>query len=454
MEDLTTLCQNELIKNPKIIDNLSHVPYRLIKRVFEVIHIKVDQLLMIERSNVFYIFEDDDIWLGLLKSEFPGNVHDSFISDGKVIREYYTREFAPVMETLSPLERERFKLCLHEKLRRDLETGKYRIPYRMLYFQYQEDIKRREAESAEKLRLTVQKINKERERKQTAVVDYSYILKSRRHGSRKRVVFWGPGSEGQTFGSSSQRQKKMITMTMTKKPERLAFGGAAGGLVQQNCYNNSPGEKVGANPGDAGHNPCGVPVNKERESSGCTASVSQLQQVVHPTRAPVARRQHPKDQNIFLSTIKKRPPSVPRTHEPISALKTKHVRDNTSATSAQPHIGTKKKRSLIFNSSGDRPTPVIRVRTRVRSNLGGRANDTDRTPSMPSTETEATTMTMTAITSTQARIKESDEASSLGEGNRANSSLTTLHNTRDSPPSTSKKRKVTTLKNYLTRHQK
>ena len=162
MEDLTTLCQNELIKNPKIIDNLSHVPYRLIKRVFEVIHIKVDQLLMIERSNVFYIFEDDDIWLGLLKSEFPGNVHDSFISDGKVIREYYTREFAPVMETLSPLERERFKLCLHEKLRRDLETGKYRIPYRMLYFQYQEDIKRREAESAEKLRLTVQKINKER----------------------------------------------------------------------------------------------------------------------------------------------------------------------------------------------------------------------------------------------------------------------------------------------------
>ena len=144
----------------------------------------------------------------------------------------------------------------------------------------------------------------------------------------------------------------MITMTMTmKKPERLAFGGAAGGLVQQNCYNNSPGEKVGANPGDAGHNPCVVPVNKERESSGCTASVSQLQQVVHPTRAPVARRQYPKDQNIFLSTIKKRPPSVPRTHEPISALKTKHVRDNTSATSAQPHIGTKKKRSLIFNSS-------------------------------------------------------------------------------------------------------
>ena len=444
MEDLTTLCQNELIRNPKLIDNLSNVPYRLIKRVFEVIRIKVEQLLMIERSNVFYIFEDDDIWLGLLKSEFPGNVHDSFISDGKIIREYYINEFAPVMETLSPLERERFKLCLHEKLRRDLETGKYRIPYRMLYFQYQEDIKRREAESAEKLRLTVQKINEERERKQTAVVDYSYILKSRRHGSRKRVVFWGPGSEGRAFGLSNQRQQQQ--MKKKKKPERLAFGGAAGGLVPQNCHGDSP-EKVGANPSD----PCEASINKERESSGSVTSVPQSQQqVIHPTRAPVARRQHTKNQNIFLSTIRKRPLSVPRTHELTPTDRVKHVGDNSAGTSAQPHIGTKKKRSLIFTRSGDGPTPVIRVRTKVRSDLGGRASDTDRTPSGSPTGIEATTTS----TQTQTGTKRNDEASTLSEGNRPNSSLTTLHGTGDSPPSAYKRRKVTSLKNYLTRHNK
>nr|CAI6413617.1 CMF_HP1_G0006600.mRNA.1.CDS.1 [Saccharomyces cerevisiae] len=62
---------------------------------------------------------------------------------------------------------------------KDIRNNKYRIPYRMLYSKYQQEVEKKQEESAERLRLEMQKLQQEKRKKQTIVVDHTVYFKEK-----------------------------------------------------------------------------------------------------------------------------------------------------------------------------------------------------------------------------------------------------------------------------------
>lgn len=235
MRSLSKLCEIELVRNHKMLDNTSNIPYRLLSNVLK--QMKKDQLNKVEKCNVLLIFEDDDIWLQFLKSDFPSSVSDSYTSKRETIRDYYLDFIKLNDPQMLIYDRELIDTYLGRCIRKDPLRNKYKIPYRVLYSNYEQDEIRKAEQSTERLRSKMREIQKERESKQSVTVDYSFYSKN--NPTKKNNKF----SNNSNHNKHSELFKKSLKEHQTrlkyfkdggfdiakKHTNRVAFGGSAGG---------------------------------------------------------------------------------------------------------------------------------------------------------------------------------------------------------------------------------
>ncbi|CAI4968654.1 AVN_HP_G0112590.mRNA.1.CDS.1 [Saccharomyces cerevisiae] len=231
MKSLQTLCEISLMRNHSNIQSVSNVPYHLLKRILQ--KVKIPQLLKLEKSNVLLIFDDDELWLEFLRQDFPTNVHEQFVSKRDIICKYY---FDFVKENdieLYHSNQDLLKSCVRQSVVKDIRNNKYRIPYRMLYSKYQQEVEKKQEESAERLRLEMQKLQQEREKKQTIVVDHTVYFKKR---NTKKTTRLHNEPHSQLYMKSLKDHEPRLRhfkdggFNIAKRhAQRVAFGGQAGG---------------------------------------------------------------------------------------------------------------------------------------------------------------------------------------------------------------------------------
>lgn len=231
MKSLQTLCEISLMRNHSNIQSVSNVPYHLLKRILQ--KVKIPQLLRLEKSNVLLIFDDDELWLGFLKQDFPTNVHEQFVSKRDTICKYYFDFVKKNDIELYRSDQDLLKSCVRQSVVKDIRNNKYRIPYRMLYSKYQQEVEKKQEESAERLRLEMQKLQQEREKKQTIVVDHTVYFKKR---NTKKTTRLENEAHSQLYMKSLKDHESRLKhfkdggFNIAKRhAQRVAFGGKAGG---------------------------------------------------------------------------------------------------------------------------------------------------------------------------------------------------------------------------------
>ncbi|SMN19764.1 similar to Saccharomyces cerevisiae YNL230C ELA1 Elongin A [Maudiozyma saulgeensis] len=378
---LSEYCQIELMKNPKLLENVANVPYHLLEDVFKQINLEPEHLMKLEESNIFFIFEDDDLWLDFLTKEYPTNIPYSYVSNKRPIENYYMKIYDKYEKQLNEYEIDLFDRYVMNKLRKDTQRNKYKIPSRMLFEQYYKDAEKKKMKSAERLRQSVHKLDEERKKNQTTTVDYSKFMQTTQSNKgRKRKEYWddrNPIKSIDKYNSSQHRD-----MPLKPPPARIAFGGVAGRpLNKMPTIIRSPMTEI--------RNSISKPMTplirqKSNISDNDNDSHSDLSKsdsdVNHSPKKkrpfPSSRRNQP-TQNIFLKkrtptrvnvTTTKQPENndnTPTGHQQELDSKIKQP-SNTTIPTRRPNktrsvnSGTKKKRSKFFHHTGSstEPEPV------------------------------------------------------------------------------------------------
>ncbi|AET40850.1 elongin A Ecym_6480 [Eremothecium cymbalariae DBVPG len=162
--DLLTLekcCVLTLMRHHTLIDDVAHIPYALIRQVLQ--KLKAEQLVRLEKTNPLLILGDEEIWYDLLKKDFPLNVHEQYVSRKNQVYEYYLGCIKENDEKLlddKPLVKNYF----HENVKKDPVVFKYRLPSRLLYYKYQQEVAEKQELSAERLRQSVKQLQAEKEK--------------------------------------------------------------------------------------------------------------------------------------------------------------------------------------------------------------------------------------------------------------------------------------------------
>ncbi|QLL32509.1 hypothetical protein HG536_0D00310 [Torulaspora globosa] len=343
MKSLSKLCEISLMRNYQQIQNVANVPYRLIQDIL--LKVKFDQLCRLEKSNVLLIFEDDELWLNLLKQDFPTSTHESFVSKKDVIRQYYmdfVQENDPALLEADP---ELVETYLQPTLRKSRSNGQFRMPYRMLYFRYQEDVIRKQEKSAERLRLQMKQLQQERIKNQIVVVDPPFSAKGLARRSAKE-------HHSELFRKSMKEHDSRLRhfknggFDIAKRhATRVAFGGSAGGAPT-----GSPQPHAGSEP---------IPIRKivDEPPREATSPAD-----ANPGLPPAIKKRRTEPPSIFL----KKKPAVPiaRTREP-PAPPSQPVAGPRNATSGH------KKKSALFDRPSQNPStqdsPVAGNRSQHRS---------------------------------------------------------------------------------------
>lgn len=231
MSSLSELCEISLMRNYLQLHDVKNVPYRLIKNIL--FKVKLEHLCKLEKSNVLLVFEDDELWLNFLRQDFPTSVHDCFVTKKDVIIQFYLKFIQENDPDLLKQDGDLINVHLQLFIRKELASGKFRKPYRMLYFEYQEDVVRKQEKSAERLRLQMEQIHEERKRKQTVVVDHSFYAQNQPRKTAKNLskehhsdLFRRSVKE---HGSRLRHFKSGGFDIAKRHATRVAFGGAAGG---------------------------------------------------------------------------------------------------------------------------------------------------------------------------------------------------------------------------------
>lgn len=280
---LTTLCEINLMRNHLLIQDVANVPYRLIRNIL--LKLKRDHLCKLEASNPLLIFEDDEVWIRLLNKDFPLHVHESYTSRKEEIYDFYL-SFVEGHQPALFQDEGLLRSHLNSAVRKDFTSQKYKIPPRMLYFKYQEDLIRKQEQSEQRLRLRMKKIKKEQEKKQIVhLEDPLYMEKKTR--TQKNTL----GNRSNLFTRSLKEHQKRQQhfksggYDVTKRPmKRLAFGGQVGATCAPNTHPSPPTETHPPLSPNATHPP---PVAK-------------------PPPNPVKKRK-PNEPNIFLKRRKPLP---------------------------------------------------------------------------------------------------------------------------------------------------
>ncbi|CAI1671243.1 hypothetical protein SEUBUCD646_0N01030 [Saccharomyces eubayanus] len=344
MKSLRTLCEISLMRNHSNIQSVSNVPYHLLKKILQ--KVKIPQLLKLEKSNVLLIFDDDDLWLEMLKQDFPTNVQEQFVSKRDSICKYYITFIKENDIQLYHSDQDLIKLCIRQSVVKDPRNNKYRIPYRMLYSKYQQDVEKKQEESAERLRSEMLKLKQEREKKQTVVVDHTVYFQRR---NPRKTTRSDSEPHSQLYMKSLRDHESRLKhfkdggFNIAKRhAQRVAFGGKAGGQP------SSPKKDATLSRPE--------PVKTNREGDGPT---EEKKDALVPA-APIKKRRFELP-SIFLNRKK---PALPRVATkintalprpaPASITNDHHPHTNTASSSTSTATantvpkGHKKKKSGIF----------------------------------------------------------------------------------------------------------
>ena len=331
---LSELCLQSLIRNKDKFQIIANVPYRLIDRYLKRINISVVQLMRYERFNIEWIFDDDELWLEFLRADFPTNVHEKYVNSKDTIVKYYKDAIRKIYHNNNNNQNNNkndddendllikiiLKNKISESIKRDTNTKKYKVPYRMLYLQYQEDIKLKEAKITENLRLEMQRIKEEREKKSTVIVGEQFYIDNtvgKNRNYRKRYLMDRLSMAGSAKKMSLPKCGTK-QMSENRKPiERVAFGGMAGKKIDSKLFRT-----IYKDPVIDKTNEDNVMKEQESDEHSCmTATVrdsnttsSTTMSSVNPTSSnkmhhntSIRKQRNGLEQSIFLR--RKRPPS-------------------------------------------------------------------------------------------------------------------------------------------------
>lgn len=391
---LSDYCLLAFIKDPKILQNVANVPYRLLEDVFKQINIEPKHLNQLEKTNIFFIFEDGDLWLEYLKREFPTNVSESYISNKKPIVDYYINIFNESKDKLDKNEIDLFDRYVRSKLKKDVRKNKYKVPYRMLFENYHKDAERKKEQSAERLRKNVEKLNKEREMNQTVTVDYPMFMHAQLNGPRKRKQFWDDRNPIKSIDKHNNSHSKDIAARLP--PSRVAFGGMAGRQIKttHNLIKPPVSEMKLMK-----RNPINKNISLIRHDSSINSESdrgsSQTETDNSPKTSPrkprlvSSSRRHQNHQNIFLNKntiIKKKPIAT--------AINNRKPHETTFLT------GTNKKQSNIFQKA----EPILANTIKIQ-------NKTTAQPKHPSTPHASIYINDTRPTPTKSSVSTNPKSS-------------------------------------------
>lgn len=266
--------------------------------------------MKLEATNVFLIFDDDEVWLRYLQQEYPSHVHKSYLSNRAPIVQYYEDVLKSCTVPLNDRERDMFERCVRQKVRKDPQSHKYMIPYRMLFERYLVDSEDKKRQSEERLRQSVHKLDEERRQKQTVTVDYSTIIRERSllpGRGKKRKQYW---DDRTPIKSIDKHNKAAAAMAARVPPARVAFGGAAGRQTSNTAPKvlSSPMSELRRMDSHGAYaNRASRDSNKRQSTSSPEVSDTEDASAARvmkprPTAPPVSRRREPSSrQNIFLN---------------------------------------------------------------------------------------------------------------------------------------------------------
>lgn len=324
MKSLSQLCEVSLMRNYQQLQDVTNVPYRLIKNIL--LKVKFDQLCKLEKSNVLLVFEDDELWLNLLKQDFPTSTHESYVSKKNGIKQYY-KDFVSENDNIATEEYQKlFDIRMQSMLKKDPGNGQFKVPYRMLYFKYQEDVLRKQEKSAERLRLQMKQLQQERQKNQIVVVDPSFYAKNQPRRNIKEQHSELFRKTVKEHGSRLQHFKNGGFDIAKRHNTRVAFGGSAGGATV----------------------PTNVPTSPRSDEPSMTSTTDPIREpemnpnIPSQLSAPKKRRAEPP--SIFLN--RKKPNVTRREFSPTP--KQAPIPTNTSPRRTLPGH---KKRSAIFDTS-------------------------------------------------------------------------------------------------------
>lgn len=338
LETLSEYCIRSLVQNKEQFPIIGNMPFRLLKDYLKRINVSVTQLMKYEKYNVEWIFDDDEeMWGGLLKSDFPTNIHEQYVHNKEKIIEYYKDSLRSMIglnledndSVIAIVLRNR----ISQAIKRDPKTHKYKKPFRMLYLQYQDEIKLKEAQVAENLRLQMQKVQEERAKKATVAVGEKFFI-ANTVGKRKRqssTPIWKPA------------HKREHVEVQRRQVDRVAFGGMAGRKINPDAF-----KVVSRDP------PLAITPTATTPPPRGSSPTKYSEQNEHRSKPPALltapRKQqarNPSGQNIFLT---KRPRPMQRSPQRQESML---APANVSTTTANQ--GSKKKPSSIFQRQ---PAPI------------------------------------------------------------------------------------------------
>ncbi|QEU61124.1 Ela1 [Kluyveromyces lactis] len=225
---LQEICVITLLRHHILIEDISYIPYRLIKSVLA--KLKVDQLMKLEQTNPLIIFEDDEIWYDLIRRDVDPTFSYQYTNKKNEILQYFKRVITNYTgtSTYKNIDTETLKNFVRPIVTKN-DRGLYRVPCRLVYEKMREEILEKDKRIAAKVRETTKRIQQEKNKIQiTAMVEPVSGVSSRLRNKfleSKSKVFVDSLRESQ---KRRQHFKKNIVNIEKRVVERLAFGGQAG----------------------------------------------------------------------------------------------------------------------------------------------------------------------------------------------------------------------------------
>ncbi|CUS22452.1 LAQU0S05e05666g1_1 [Lachancea quebecensis] len=300
IKSLSSLCEISLMRNHLMLQNVANVPYRLIRNVL--LKVKMEHLCKLEESNVLLIFEDEEAWAELLKKDFPLHVHDTYNRKRDEIVAFYA-DFVEKHDPAKSRDGELMRGFLRFAVRKEPTTHKYKVPSRMLYFKYQEDMLRKQELSTQRLRMRMQEMQQEKEKKQIVALDDPVYCERR----TKATARAGAGERSGLFAKSfKEHQKRQLHFksggydAKSRPVKRLAFGGQVGKPVSSSVIPTTCAAPA-------------LPVSAPASPPAITQATPQPKRSA-PAAAASTRRKPIPEQNLFLKRRRPLPkPKVPPT---------------------------------------------------------------------------------------------------------------------------------------------
>lgn len=161
---LSLLCENALMQNYLQLKDLGDTRYQLIQRVLS--KFSAQQLNDLEVLNPKLMLDDEDIWLKLLKKEFPQEVHERYTTNSGKIKNFFKSQLDEFNYDYSNLNLDNY--IIYQQLG---NTKKYKLPSKLIYMKLKQDYIAKEELAIENLRQRMKEIKKDKEQNQVVHID-------------------------------------------------------------------------------------------------------------------------------------------------------------------------------------------------------------------------------------------------------------------------------------------